>query len=329
MVLTACTSGVPDTVTSSEVASGQPGRGKPAVTIGTKNFTEQIVLGQLYAQALRARGFTVDLKPNIGSTEVVDRALTSGLIDMYPEYTGVIVTVVQALDTLTAPGAPSRPTKPPARPLEAYDQAKQFQAKRRFAMLNPTPFQSTDVILTTPDFASRHQLKTVGDLKKLKSFTNAGPPENATRYEGVIGLKQAYGLDNMVFTPMTIGTQYAALDSGQVDTIAGFTTDPQLTAGDYVLTTCPWRTRRTSSASKTSRPAPPRSSLRSCARRAPGSRRRSAGSAPRVARSCCRSARRRSGSGSGSVRASWWEPRYVLPDSSSPTSGLRRPRGSR
>src|SRR5215213_227702 len=68
-----------------------PGKGKPLVTLGTKNFTEQYVLGQLYEQALEAKGFRVELKNDIGASEIVDRVLTSGGIDMYPEYTGVIV----------------------------------------------------------------------------------------------------------------------------------------------------------------------------------------------------------------------------------------------
>ena len=166
---------------------------------------------------------------------MVDRALTSGLIDMYPEYTGVVVTVVQALDTLTAPGgAPNQPTQPPRTPEQAYDLAKKYEARRNLAMLNPTPFQDTDVIVTTAAYASKHKLKSLGDLKQLTSFTNAGPPENATRYEGVIGMEQAYGLDNLIFRPMKIGTQYAALKSGKVDTVAGFTTDPQLTKGNLV-----------------------------------------------------------------------------------------------
>src|SRR3954453_14841842 len=64
---------------------------KPTIRLGTKNFTEEYILGQLYAQALRAKGYRVELKNDIGSSEIVDRALTAGAIDMYPEYTGVIV----------------------------------------------------------------------------------------------------------------------------------------------------------------------------------------------------------------------------------------------
>src|SRR3954451_10570323 len=67
-----------------------PGKGKPAVTMATKNFTEEYILGELYAQGLRRKGFTIVLKENVGSSEIVDRALTTGVIVIYPEYIGVI-----------------------------------------------------------------------------------------------------------------------------------------------------------------------------------------------------------------------------------------------
>ena len=74
----------------SSTANSQPGKGKPKITLGTKNFSEEFLLGQLYKQALEAKGYTVDYKENIGASEVTDKAMTSGKIDMYPEYTGVI-----------------------------------------------------------------------------------------------------------------------------------------------------------------------------------------------------------------------------------------------
>src|SRR4051794_40660740 len=77
-----------DSSTSGDAAL--PGKGKPPVRLATKNFTEQYVLGELYAQALRAKGFTIVLKENVGSSEIVDRALADGVIDVYPEYIGVI-----------------------------------------------------------------------------------------------------------------------------------------------------------------------------------------------------------------------------------------------
>ena len=104
-----------NTTTSAPVVTGKPGAGKPAVVIGDKNFEEEFVLGDLYAQALQAKGYKVTMKPNIGSTEITWKALTSGQIDMYPEYTGVIVTVIAGSTTrsiprysLPAPGCPLR-----------------------------------------------------------------------------------------------------------------------------------------------------------------------------------------------------------------------------
>src|SRR5918911_4613659 len=79
---------------SSGGSSSQPGKGKPTVTIGTKDFTEEFILGALYAQALKAKGYKVSLKSNIGATEITDKAMTSGKIDGYPEYTGETVATV-------------------------------------------------------------------------------------------------------------------------------------------------------------------------------------------------------------------------------------------
>ena len=95
--LAACGSGGNDT-SGASTTSGQPGTGKRTVTLGTKNFTEQFVLGQLYKQALEAKGFTVELKQNIGSTEIADKALRSGQIDLYPEYIGIFNTAVAGDD---------------------------------------------------------------------------------------------------------------------------------------------------------------------------------------------------------------------------------------
>ncbi|GAC1325263.1 MAG: hypothetical protein NVSMB25_23560 [Thermoleophilaceae bacterium] len=203
-------------------ATSGPGVGKPAVTIGDKNFTEEFLLGQLYAQALEAKGFKVNLKPNIGSSEVIDKSLTSGQIDMYPEYTGVI------LSTLAAQ------KKQPASATAAYQQAKAFEAKRGFELLKPTPFTDSDVLIVKPAYAKQHNLHSLGDLKPLgKAVRFGGPPENATRYEGVLGLNQAYGVFP-TFKPLAIGLQYSSLDAGQLDVATAFTTDGQLVGGKYV-----------------------------------------------------------------------------------------------
>jgi osmoprotectant transport system substrate-binding protein len=213
---------------SSGSGAAQPGKGKPAITLGSKNFTEQYVLGQLYTQALQAKGYTVNLKNNIGSSEITDKALTSGKIDGYPEYTGVIV---QEL---------AHENKRPTSADETYTRAKAFEAKRGYATLAKTPFFDADALAVQPAYAQKNGLKSSADLKKVKHFTYGGPPENKTRYQGVVGMQQAYGLNNFTFKPLTIGLQYQALDSGKIDVAAVFTTDGQLTnKTKYVVLTDP------------------------------------------------------------------------------------------
>ncbi len=103
----------------------------PTITVGTKNFTEAYVLGQLYKQALEAKGFKVAYKENIGSSELIDTALTSGKINFYPEYTGVI-----ALNLAHA--------KAPKSAAANYAAAKAFEEKRGFTLLKQTPFYDSD-----------------------------------------------------------------------------------------------------------------------------------------------------------------------------------------
>jgi osmoprotectant transport system substrate-binding protein len=204
---------------------GLPGTGKPPIVMGDKNFAEQYLLGALYQQALQAKGYKVTLKGNIGSSTVIDKALTSGKIQWYPEYTGVIYTELAHLG--------DRPKSAKV----TYEGAKQWESKRGFAMLNPTPFQDADGIATLKPYANKYHLKTIADLKNIPHFTYGGPPENKTRYQGVVGLNQAYGLHNFTFLPLQIGAQYQALDQGKVNTIAIFTTDGQLASGKYSVLT--------------------------------------------------------------------------------------------
>src|SRR4051794_3662723 len=175
------------TGTKTAAAAALPGAGKPAVTMGDKNFTEQYILGELYAQALRVKGWRVTLKPNIGSSEITDKALTSGKIDMYPEYTGVILTELAHM------------TKRPSDPDAAYDEAKAFQEKRGFTLLDKTPFADSDALAVKPAYAKKYSLESVADLKKASRFRLGAPPEFRTRFSGVVGLKEDYGLDNIDF----------------------------------------------------------------------------------------------------------------------------------
>jgi osmoprotectant transport system substrate-binding protein len=210
---------------SSGGATTQPGKGKPAITMGDKNFAEEYVLGNLYAQALRAKGFQVTLKGNIGTSATIDKALTGGKIDMYPEYTGVIYTELAKLG--------DRPKSAAA----TLAGATKYENGRGFAVLKATPFQDADGLAVLNAYAKSHGLKTIDDMSKVGSFSYGGPPENGTRYQGVIGLKQAYGLSKIQFKPLPIGSQYQALDQHKVDSIAIFTTDGQLASGKYTVLT--------------------------------------------------------------------------------------------
>jgi osmoprotectant transport system substrate-binding protein len=219
--LAACGSDNSSSKTTTDAS--QPGKGKPAVTMGAKNFTEQFILGELYSQALKAKGFTVKLKSNIGSSEITDKALTSGQIDLYPEYTGVIAGELA--------GTKDKPRSEQA----TYDIAKTFEEKRGYAVLDRTPFFDADGMAVLPQYAQKNGLRTIADLKKVRRFSFGAPPENRTRFQGLKGLQQAYGLKNVDFKPLAIGLQYTALDAGKIDAAAVFTTDAKLAGGKYTV----------------------------------------------------------------------------------------------
>jgi osmoprotectant transport system substrate-binding protein len=209
---------------TSTAASGQPGAGKPAVTLGDKNFPEEYLLGALYQQALQAKGYKVTLKGNIGSTEVTDKAMTSGKIDGYPEYTGTILSVL------------AHDTKVPTNADETYTKAKAFQEGRGFTLTAQTPFEDKDAIGVTKDYATKNGLKSVADLAKLGSKVTLGAaPEFRTREAGLLGLKGQYGLTKLKFKPLTIGLPYQGLDQGKIQAADVFTTDGQLTSGKYTV----------------------------------------------------------------------------------------------
>jgi osmoprotectant transport system substrate-binding protein len=209
-------------------APREPGAGKPAVTIGTKNFTEEFILGQLYAQALRAKGYSVTLKSDIGPSEVMDRALASAAIDGYPEYTGTILSVF------------GHDVKAPANAEEAYQLATVVERQHNATLLAMAPAQDEDVIITTPAYANAHHLQSLGDLARLgASATLAGPPEFRTRFNGLVGLRQEYGVRSLHFVPMAIGQQYHALADGRAQLAVAFTTDGNLTQGGFRLLSDP------------------------------------------------------------------------------------------
>jgi osmoprotectant transport system substrate-binding protein len=212
-----------------ERGSSQPQGIELALTLGTKNFTESFIVGELYRQALAANGYNVTLRKNIGSTEVVDQALQRGDIQAYPEYLGVAATVVAGEDVTGKNAA------------ETYRIARDFYASRGQTLSRQTPFENVDAIATTRYFAQRERLNTVADLRRLDHFTLGARPEFETRFQGLAGMQRVYGLTNARFKPLAIGAQYTALDEGDVDVANVFSTDGQLSTGDYKILQDPER----------------------------------------------------------------------------------------
>ncbi len=205
---------------TTEEASGGD-KSAATVVIGTKNFTEEFILGELYAQALEAKGYTVELKKNIGSTEIIDRALTSGEINFYPEYTGTALTVVHG-----AEGSEDSAES-------TYEAAKTAYEERGQTLLEMTPFSDSDALAMRAEDADG--IESIGDLADFKggSFKLGGQPEFKTRAQGLPGLEQNYGLTNVQFVPFAGISPYEALDQKTVDVAAIFSTDPPLASGKY------------------------------------------------------------------------------------------------
>jgi osmoprotectant transport system substrate-binding protein len=205
------------------LSAAAPTTGKPQLVLGTKNFTEEYILGQLYRQALQAKGFSVAYKENIGSTEIITTALDSGKINLYPEYTGEIVQDVFHKKMPTSEAA-------------TYALAKKLESAHGYALLNRTPFSDTDVVVVTKATASKYHLKKIVDLKRVPGLKLGGLPECATRENCLIGLKKVYGLKSIKFVPLAGISSYAALDAGDVQSAIGFSTDPVLGKGSkYVV----------------------------------------------------------------------------------------------
>ena len=161
----------------------------PTILVGNKNFTEEFILGQLYGQALQAKGFKVKYAGSLGSSELADTAIKSGKINFYPEYTGVIV-----LDL-------AKKTSPKSA-AATYAAAKKFEETRGLTLLNATPFYDTDSFGMLTSTAHKYGVKTIGDMKKVKSFSFAGYPECQTRITCLLGLKNLYGLKQVKFVPL-------------------------------------------------------------------------------------------------------------------------------
>jgi osmoprotectant transport system substrate-binding protein len=195
---------------------------KPTIVIGTKNFTEEFILGQLYGQALAAKGYHVVYKGSFGSSELANTAIKSGKMNFYPEYTGIIVLDLAKAKTFPQTAAAT------------YQAAKTFEQKQGLTLLKRTPFVDSDTFTMLRKTANKLGVKTISDMKKVKSFSYAGFPECKTRITCLLGLKNVYGLKQVKFTALGSISVYTLIDKGQVTGGDGFTTDPQQNSKKYM-----------------------------------------------------------------------------------------------
>jgi osmoprotectant transport system substrate-binding protein len=198
-----------------------PENGKVTLTIGSKNFPEQEILGEIYAQALSAAGYKVKSALNLGSETVALKALKTGQISGYPEYASTALTSFFGLE----------PEEVPAEATEAWEKANAEFEKEGLEAFEPTPFASANAVGTTKETADKYGLKTVSDLEGVsEKLTLFGSPECRQRIDCLAGLEKLYGLKFKDFTPVDIALRYTVLDKGQADLSILFTTDPQLSA---------------------------------------------------------------------------------------------------
>jgi len=196
------------------------------LTIGSKNFTEQRVLGEIYAQGLQAAGYTIDKDLDLGDEKAALAALKADEISAYPEYTGTAL--------LSFFG--KQPDELPKDPDQAYQDAKQDFEADGLTAFPPTPFTSANEVAVTGATAERLHLKDISDLQgKAQKLTLYGSPECRERLDCLRGLEQVYGLRFEQFVPVRIARRHDVLSSGRADVSIVFTTDPQIQRESEVL----------------------------------------------------------------------------------------------
>lgn len=188
------------------------------VRVGSKNFTEQFILGELYAQALEANGIKTEKKLNLGGTLIAHKALEEKQIDLYPEYTGTILLAVLKQESMTDAKA-------------VYDKVKSAYAEKGLVVLNQAPVNNTYVLVVRPDTAQKYKLQTDSDLAKVSKELKLGAgPEFRDRKDGLPGLRDKYGMQFKEDLQLAIGLRYQALKNDEIQVVNGYSTDGMISA---------------------------------------------------------------------------------------------------
>jgi osmoprotectant transport system substrate-binding protein len=203
------------------------GSGSNSVTIrvGSKDFTEQFIIGEMYAQVLENAGFNVERKLNLGGTPVAQAAMESGDIDLYPEYTGTGLLTVLKLPVNSDQKAVYQ---------SVYDG---YLQQYNMVWLNPSPMNNTQALAMTRARAQELGIVTISDMAtKAGELIMAGAPEFQEREDGLPGIKKVYGDFNLKeYKSVDSGLRYQALVEGQADVVVAYGTDGEIAAYDLVL----------------------------------------------------------------------------------------------
>lgn len=198
---------------------------KADLSIGSKNFTESIILGELYAQALERKGLSVRRKFNLGGTLIAHEALKNRQIDLYPEYTGTGL-----IDVLRV--------SPPKNEEKAFQRlSDSYQKHWGLRWLKPAEANNSQGLVMTRALADKHGIATLSDLaQKSSRFRLGSIPEFEEREDGLRGLKEYYGGFRFKRTALyDNGLKYQVLERGDVDVTVAFTTDGALTDPELLL----------------------------------------------------------------------------------------------
>ncbi|MEO5771308.1 MAG: glycine betaine ABC transporter substrate-binding protein [Burkholderiaceae bacterium] len=194
------------------------GAAQAQVRVGSKNFTEQFVLGELYSQAFEAAGMKVEKKLNLGGTLIAHKALEEKQIDFYPEYTGTMLLAVLKADSMTDAKA-------------VYDKVKSEYAAKGLVVLNQANVNNTYVLVVKPETAGKYKLETLSDVAKVaKELSLGAGPEFRDRKDGLPGLKAKYGIEFKEDQQLAIGLRYNALKNDQIQVVNGYSTDGMIAA---------------------------------------------------------------------------------------------------
>lgn len=195
-----------------------------SVTIGSAAFPENVLLADLYGDAMSAKGVTVKKKLNIGERGVYIAALKDGSIGAVPEYTGSILAYLDPKATAKTP-------------TDVYTALQAQAAANKFAVTKYAPAQDSDTITVTKGTASKYHLSSIGDLKSVAGqLTFGGPAQFRTRADGIPALKSVYGVTFGRFTVTDAGGTVTvnALKNGSVDAADIFSTDPAILKNKFV-----------------------------------------------------------------------------------------------